>query len=128
MAKASMVRWVAYGLRQAEIPWEVVTSELIGSRRPAYPYYPHAPRETCPACRRIQDDYPGGCLKLEGDFAREQEEQILGLARNVEERARNEHPLQRLMATGRQENGLLLTSTGAHLAHAIATALCHAYP
>jgi len=86
-----------------------------------------APQETCPACRRIRDDYPGGYLTLEGDFVRDHQEEILGLARNVEERARSEHPLQRLMGISKQEGGLLITTTDAHLAHSIATALSHAY-
>jgi hypothetical protein len=86
-----------------------------------------APRETCPACRRIQDDYPGGYVTLEGEFVRDHEEEILGLARNVEERERSEYPLQRLMGIAKQEGGLLITTTDAHLANAIATALRHAY-
>jgi hypothetical protein len=86
-----------------------------------------APQETCPACRRIRDDYPGGYLTLEGDFVRDHEEEILGLVRNVEERARSEHPLQRLMGISKQEGGLQITTTDAHLAHSIAKALSHAY-
>ena len=86
-----------------------------------------APQETCPACRRIRDDYPGGYLTLEGDFVRDHQEEILGLARNVEERARSEHPLQRLMGISKQEGGLLITTTDAHLAHSIAKALSNAY-
>ena len=86
-----------------------------------------APQETCPACRRIADEYPGGYLTLKGEFVRDHEEEILGLTRNVEERARSEHPLQRLMGIAQQEAGLLITTTDAHLAHSIATALRHAY-
>lgn len=86
-----------------------------------------APKAVCPACRRIRDDYPGGYLTLEGEFLREHEEEILGLARNIEERERQQHPLQRLMAITPQEGGMLITTTDAHLAHSIGNALQRAY-
>jgi NMD protein affecting ribosome stability and mRNA decay len=86
-----------------------------------------APRAVCPACRRIQDGYPGGYLNIEGDFARDHGEEILGLVRNVEERARGEHPLQRLMEVREEPSGMVVTTTDGHLAHAIAVALHHAY-
>lgn len=86
-----------------------------------------APSGRCPACRRIEDDYPGGYLTLEGPFLADHEEEILALVRNVEERQRTEHPLQRLMAITPQEEGFLVTTTDPHLAHGMGTALRKAY-
>jgi hypothetical protein len=86
-----------------------------------------APQSRCPACRRIQDDYPGGYLSIEGPFVSDHEEEILALVHNVEKRERAEHPLQRLMAITAQEGGVLVTTTDPHLAHGIGNALRHAY-
>jgi hypothetical protein len=86
-----------------------------------------APSARCPACRRIQDDYPGGYLGLGGPFLAEHEEEILALVRHVEERQRADHPLQRLMAITKREDGYQVTTTDGHLAHGIGTALRKAY-
>ncbi len=86
-----------------------------------------SPEAVCPACRRIQDDYPAGYLRLEGDFLGEHEADLRGLIEHVEERERREHPLKRVMAIREEEGGLLVTTTDAQLAHAIASALHKAY-
>jgi NMD protein affecting ribosome stability and mRNA decay len=82
----------------------------------------------CPACRRIQDDYPAGLVLVEGEFARSHREEIRGLARNLEEREKQEHPLKRIMRYTEPEDGPLeITTTDAHLARGIGEALHHAY-
>lgn len=86
-----------------------------------------APRLSCPACRRIHDDYPGGYLSLEGAFVAAHADEIRGLVHNVEEREKSQHPLHRVMAVKGEGEGLLVTTTDAHLAHAIGKALHHAY-
>lgn len=86
-----------------------------------------APRTQCPACRRIQDDYPAGYLELEGEFVADHADEIRGLVRNVEERERREHPLKRVMAIRPIESGLRVTTTDVHLADAIGRALHRAY-
>jgi hypothetical protein len=86
-----------------------------------------AARRTCPACQRIQDDYPGGFLTLGGSFPRAHRQEIEGLARNVEEREKGQHPLKRIMAMTEQEEGLLITTTDPSLARNIGDALHHAY-
>ena len=86
-----------------------------------------APRAVCPACRRIADDYPAGFLRLEGSFVLEHADEILGLVHNVETREKNDHPLHRVMAVERDEEGFLITTTEPHLAHALGKALRSAY-
>jgi hypothetical protein len=81
----------------------------------------------CPACRRVRDDYPGGYLALEGDFVREHEDEVVGLVNNIARRERQTHPLQRMIALERQEQGFLLTTTDGRLAQAIGNALHRAY-
>lgn len=86
-----------------------------------------APRVLCPACQRVRDDYPAGYLNLEGDFLREHRDEIRGLVSNTEERERAQHPLKRVMAVDETDEGLLVTTTDAHLAHSIGKALHAAY-
>ena len=86
-----------------------------------------AHRVTCPACRRIEDDYPAGTLTLSGDFAAEHRDEILGLARHVEEREKAEHPLKRIMAIRDAEDGIQVTTTDAKLVRSIGEAVYRAY-
>lgn len=87
-----------------------------------------AHRTLCPACRRIEDDYPAGLVVVEGDFVAAHGEEIRGLARNLEARERKEHPLKRIMRVAeREEGGLEIATTDSHLARGIGDALYHAY-
>jgi hypothetical protein len=62
---------------------------------------------------------------LDGPFFEEHREEILDLIRNVEEREKREHPLERLMDRG--DDGDILTTTGVHLARRIGEGLKRAY-
>jgi hypothetical protein len=87
-----------------------------------------AHRTSCPACRRIHDDYPAGLVIAEGEFAASHREEILGLARNLEEREKAEHPLKRIMRVAGPEGGPIeIATTDVHLARGIGEALHHAY-
>lgn len=81
----------------------------------------------CPACRRMRDKYPAGFLTLKGQFLQEHREEILNLARHEEQKAKVEHPLQRIMDIQEQEDGILLTTTDAHLVRGIGEAVQRAY-
>ena len=83
--------------------------------------------ELCPACRRIRDNFPAGYVALEGTFFAENRDEILRLARNVEAREKAEHPLERIMAVASSAAGVLITTTGIHLARDIGDAAKHAY-
>ena len=76
----------------------------------------------CPACQRIRDDYPAGWIELHGLSANEREE-VQNLIRNVEEREKAEHPLERLMSMRQEGEAMIATTTGMHLGRAIAGAL-----
>lgn len=87
-----------------------------------------AHRTLCPACRRIADDYPAGLVVVEGEFAAAHREEILGLARNIEAREKEEHPLKRIMRLSEPEGAPLeIATTDARLARAIGDALHRAY-
>ncbi len=81
----------------------------------------------CPACRRIEDDYPAGLVHLGGAFLAEHREEILGLVRNIEARESADHPLKRLMGIEEDGDGLLVKTTDVHLARAVGDALKRAY-
>ncbi|RIL07822.1 MAG: ATPase [Proteobacteria bacterium] len=86
-----------------------------------------APRVVCPACQRTRDRYPAGILTLRGDFLAQHRDEILALARNVEEREKNEHPMNRIMAVEEDGGATVVTTTDMHLARAIGSAVHAAY-
>lgn len=85
------------------------------------------PRARCPACQRIRDGYPAGYVTLLGEFAEQHRDEVVGLARNVEEREKAEHPLKRIMDVAEADGGLRITTTDMHLARAIGESLQRAY-
>ena len=84
--------------------------------------------ELCPACHRINDKYPAGVVTLEGPEVREHEEEIVNLARNLEQAEKQEHPLNRIMAIDMERpDKLIITTTDVHLPRRIGTAVHHAF-
>lgn len=81
----------------------------------------------CPACHRINDHYPSGLLSLKGQFVADHHEEILGLVRNEEAKAKAEHPLCRIMKIFRQDDVTIVSTTDTHLPRSIGEALHHAY-
>jgi NMD protein affecting ribosome stability and mRNA decay len=86
-----------------------------------------AHRTRCPACRRSEDDYPAGIVRVSGDFAKAHAEEIRRLAHNVEQREKQEHALKRIMAIEAEGQALLIKTTDAKLARGIGEALRRAY-
>jgi hypothetical protein len=81
----------------------------------------------CPACRRTKEGYPAGYVSLEGEFLREHRDELLHLVRNEETRAKEEHPLERIIEIRQDGDKTLVTTTELHLARRIGDALHHAY-
>ncbi len=75
--------------------------------------------EICPACRRIEDKYPGGIVRLEGPYFLDRKEEIMNLVRNEEEDAKGLRPLQRIMGMEEDESGVTIYVTYPHLARRI---------
>lgn len=86
-----------------------------------------AQEHLCPACRRTKDQYPAGYVTLEGDFLRERHDELLHLVRNEEKRAKDEHPLERIIDIRQEGDKTVVTTTEVHLARRIGDALHHAY-
>lgn len=77
----------------------------------------------CPACERIRDRYPAGTIRLPEAFMAQRDE-VLGMIKNAEEAEKAEHALERLMdIEDGPDGGLVVTTTGIHLARAIANKL-----
>lgn len=81
----------------------------------------------CPACSRIEDEYPAGQVKITGEFSTEHRDEIVHLARNQEKKAKAEHPLDRIMAIDEVEGDIVIKTTDIHLPRAIGEALQSAY-
>jgi NMD protein affecting ribosome stability and mRNA decay len=81
----------------------------------------------CPACQRIDDDLPGGYVTLKGAFLAEHRSEILNVVKARETRAKEEHPLQRIMGVDTVADGVLVKTTDAHLARGIAMAIHEAF-
>lgn len=86
-----------------------------------------AHRALCPADQRVRDQYPAGFVTLRGEFLEQHREEILGLARNIEEREKAQHPLNRIMGVEDAEGETVVTTTNAHLARTIGEAIHSAY-
>lgn len=79
----------------------------------------HVELGTCPACRRVRDNYPAGVLKVPPAIL-ERKQDVIGMVRNVEAVEKAEHPLERLMAIETKDGALIVSTTGVHLAREIA--------
>jgi len=81
----------------------------------------------CPACERILARYPAGVLNVEGAFAVRHHDDLIGLLRNVEQRERSRHPLNRIIRIAEKRNGFLAETTDGKLAQSLGRALQKAY-
>jgi NMD protein affecting ribosome stability and mRNA decay len=86
-----------------------------------------APRERCPACLRIRDQFPAGYVNLVGAYIAEHRVEALRIVSNVESKEKAEHPLQRVMKIEEKGSGMLITTTDVHLARAIGDAMHRAH-
>ena len=87
----------------------------------------HAERELCSACHRIKDNYPAGEITLSGAFIARHGDEIIRLARNVEDAEKSDHPLQRIMGIANDGDRIVITTTDIHLPRRIGHAIEKAY-
>ncbi len=81
----------------------------------------------CPACHRINDQFPAGYVTIKGEFFKEHRDEIIHLIENHEKKEKAARPLQRIMAIAETRGGTEVTTTDSHLARGIAEALHDAY-
>jgi len=83
---------------------------------------------TCPACRRINEDYEGGIVRLEGAFLKGHWEDIRNLIENTADRETRERPLERILEWRNEDDGtVVIRTTYEHLARRIGEAVHKAY-
>lgn len=87
----------------------------------------HTHHVTCPACKKIADNYPEGEVLLRGSFLQMHRDEIMRLLSNEEERAKGLNPLERIVRMTDGSGGLLVTTTNEKLAQRIGRALHKAY-
>ena len=87
----------------------------------------HTIKTMCPACRRINDNYPAGYIEIKGRFFEGHEKEISNLIRNTEKLEKNERPLERIISIKLNKGIALLTTTGVHIARRIGEALSRSY-
>ncbi|GAB6072911.1 BCAM0308 family protein [Venenivibrio stagnispumantis] len=81
----------------------------------------------CPACRRIEDNYEGGIVYIEGDFWKKHEEEIKNLIKNTEESEMAYRPLERIIDIKEEDGKMIIRTTYEHLARRIGEAIHKAY-
>ncbi|HMK64923.1 MAG TPA: BCAM0308 family protein [Thermodesulfobacteriota bacterium] len=86
-----------------------------------------AHKAVCPACRRINDDYPAGIIEMSGSFFDQHKEEILNLIRHEESMEKEEHPLERIIKIIEEDEGTTVTTTGVHVARRLGHAVNSAY-
>jgi hypothetical protein len=91
------------------------------------PAPPDAHAELCPACRRIEDEFPAGSVTIGGAFARDHKDEIVNLMRHQEAAEKGEHPLNRIIAIAEEGDRLVVTTTDIHLPRRIGEALERAF-
>lgn len=87
----------------------------------------NANKITCPACKRIEDNYEGGYLVLEGKFLSQHKEEITNLIKNTESLEKEKKPLERIMEINDKGNEVEIRTTYEHLPRIIGTAIHQAY-
>ena len=86
-----------------------------------------AGKTVCPACRRTADHFPAGQIEIQGGFFTGHRAEILNLVQNVEQKEKENHPMERIMGIEEQPEGVLVSTTGIHIARGIGAALSSAY-
>jgi hypothetical protein len=87
----------------------------------------NAQRVICPACHRLNDNFPAGFVNLHGPFLIEHAEEIWILIQHHAEFERIKHPLKRIIAIDNKDGAMLVTTTDTDLARGIGEAIHHAY-
>ena len=84
---------------------------------------PDSHEQLCPACQRIEDEFPAGYVTIKGDYLKSHRDEILSVISGKEKREKAEHPLQRVMEIKDVAGGLQVATTDSHMARGIGEAL-----
>ncbi len=87
----------------------------------------HFYQTICPACKRMEDNYPAGYIEIKGEFYSRHNDEISNLIKNTEKLEKNERPLERIMSIRNERGRTIVTTTGIHIARRIGEALNRSY-
>ncbi|MEW6544699.1 MAG: BCAM0308 family protein [Nitrospirota bacterium] len=82
---------------------------------------------TCPACQKIRDRYPEGILTLRWAGLAAHRDDVIGLLRKEETRAKGVNPLERIMGIEQDRGEWQVTTTNVKLAQRLGRELERAY-
>lgn len=81
----------------------------------------------CPACKRTQENVPGGVITLKGDFLKQHKQELMNLIRNEDDRSKKYNPLKRIMKINEKGNEIEILTTSGRLALRFGSILFQAY-
>lgn len=81
----------------------------------------------CPACRRIEEKFPVGFVHVTGEYFHVHHDEIMHLIDNETRKEQGEHPMERIVDKVPEDEGILVTTTGFHLARRLGEALHSAH-
>ncbi|MBI3995571.1 MAG: hypothetical protein HY349_06315 [Nitrospirae bacterium] len=81
----------------------------------------------CPACQKVNDSFPGGIIRLGGAFLKPHREEIIGLIRNEEARAKTINPLERVILIKDEGSFVEVQTTSDRFAQRIGMEIHRAY-
>ncbi len=84
-------------------------------------------KTVCPACKRVEDNYPAGYIEIKGEFYNRHNNEISNLIKNTEKLEKNERPLERIMSIQNEKDRTIVKTTGIHIARRIGEALNRSY-
>jgi NMD protein affecting ribosome stability and mRNA decay len=83
-----------------------------------------AVRTLCAACLRIRDQFPAGHVSLRGPWVESHKAELCQLVADCEAETLRERPLERVIGIDSgKHTGLIITTTGRHLARTLAHAV-----
>ncbi|MCX5895555.1 MAG: BCAM0308 family protein [Proteobacteria bacterium] len=82
-----------------------------------------AKKISCPACKRIEDNYEGGFLCLEGEFLSKHKDDILNIIKNTEKLECKYRPLERIIEISDKAGKIEIKTTYEHIARRIGEAI-----
>ncbi len=84
---------------------------------------PNAAKMTCPACRRIEDEFEGGVVTLEGNFLSQHKADIMNIITNTEKAEQASRPLERVISLADRGTKIEIRTTYEHIARRIGEAI-----
>ena len=81
----------------------------------------------CPACKKINDNYPEGIVTLRGDFLQQHKDEILNLIKNEENKAKGINSLERIIEIKEDDGKIVITTTNEKIAQRIGRGVYKAY-